>query len=85
MKTAVLTITALLIASPCFAQRPAQGPISPTRYTPEGLGYKLFWEDQFNGDKLDPNKWDVRGVGPRAVGYVWTPTNGTFGAWVRAP
>ena len=70
MKTVVLIITALLIASPCFAQRPAQGPMSPTRYTPETLGYKLFWEDQFNGDKLDPNKWDVRGVGPRAVGYV---------------
>ena len=70
MKTVVLMTTAILIVSPCFAQRPAQGPMSPTRYTPQALGYKLFWEDQFNGDTLDPNKWDVRGVGPRAVGYV---------------
>lgn len=70
MKTVVLIITAMLIASPCFAQRPPQGPISQTRYTPETLGYKLFWEDQFNGDTLDPNKWEVRGVGPRAVGFV---------------
>ncbi|MBC8180522.1 family 16 glycosylhydrolase [candidate division KSB1 bacterium] len=45
-------------------------PMSETRYTPESLGYKLFWEDQFDGDKLDPEKWAVRGVGPRAVGYV---------------
>lgn len=70
MKMVVLIITGMLVASPCFAQRPAQGPMSQTRYAPEGLGYKLFWEDQFNGDTLDPNKWDVRGVGPRAVGFV---------------
>jgi beta-glucanase (GH16 family) len=70
MKTPVLIVAAMLIASPCLAQRPPQGPISQTRYTPEALGYELFWEDQFNGDRLDPNKWDVRGVGPRAVGYV---------------
>jgi len=48
-------------------------PMSDTRYTPESLGYHLFWEDQFDGDKLDPEKWAVRGVGPRAVGYV-SPT-----------
>jgi len=70
MKAFVLIVTSIALASPCLAQRPAQGPMSPVRYTPEGLGYGLFWEDQFNGDALDPNKWDVRGVGPRAVGYV---------------
>jgi len=46
------------------------GPISDTQYTPESLGYKLFWEDQFDGDRLDPEKWAVRGVGPRAAGFV---------------
>jgi len=46
------------------------GPISKTQYTPESLGYQLFWEDPFDGDKLDPEKWAVRGVGPRAAGYV---------------
>ncbi len=45
-------------------------PISDTRYTPEGLGYTLFWEDQFDGNRLDPKKWAVRGVGPRAIGYI---------------
>jgi len=45
-------------------------PISETRFVPEDNGYELFWEDQFEGDKLDPNKWAVRGIGPRAVGYV---------------
>lgn len=45
-------------------------PISDTRYTAESLGYELFWEDQFHGDTLDPEKWAVRGVGPRATGYV---------------
>ena len=70
MRTAILIATTILTAGPCLAQRPPQGPISQTRYTPETLGYKLFWEDQFNGDKLDPNKWEVRGVGPRAVGFV---------------
>jgi len=70
MKTLPLLITAMLIASPCLAQRKPQGPMSPTRYTPESLGYKLVWEDNFDGNKLDSEKWEVRGVGPRAVGFV---------------
>jgi len=70
MKTAILMITAILSASPCLAQRKPQGPMSQTRYTPEGMGYELFWEDHFNGDALAPDKWEVRGVGPRAVGFV---------------
>lgn len=53
-----------------MGQRPAQNPISQTRYTAEGLGYELVWEDQFNGNALDPQKWEVRGVGPRALGFV---------------
>jgi len=70
MKTLALIMTGIVIASPCFAQRKPQGPMLQTRYTPESLGYRLFWEDQFTGDKLDADKWDVRGVGPRAVGFV---------------
>lgn len=45
-------------------------PISDTPFIPEDNGYELFWQDQFEGDKLNPEKWAVRGVGPRAVGYV---------------
>jgi beta-glucanase (GH16 family) len=44
--------------------------MSNARTTPEELGYQLVWQDDFNGDALDPAKWAVRGVGPRALGYV---------------
>ncbi len=52
------------------AQRPPQPPVSDTIYTPSSLGYVLFWEDNFNGNKLDSSKWSVRGIGKRALGYV---------------
>ncbi len=54
----------------CLAQRPAQNPMSNAAITPEGLGYKLVWEDSFDGPGLDPSKWEVRGIGPRALGFV---------------
>lgn len=53
-----------------LAQRPAQGPMSPVCHTPEEMGYELAWQDDFNGSALDPQKWAVRGVGPRALGFV---------------
>lgn len=52
------------------AQRPAQGPMSPTRITPEEMGYELVWQDDFNGSTLDATKWAVRAVGPRGLGFV---------------
>jgi beta-glucanase (GH16 family) len=63
-------IAGLIIGTASMAQRPAQNPISQIQYTPESLGYKLFWEDRFDGNKLDGTKWSVRGIGPRALGYV---------------
>jgi hypothetical protein len=45
-------------------------PMEDIVHTPEKLGYKLFWEDNFNGNSLDLTKWAPRGVGPRAAGYV---------------
>jgi len=44
--------------------------MSKTRYTPTEMGYALVWEDQFDGETLNPKKWEVRGVGPRALGFV---------------
>ena len=44
-------------------------PLSPTPFTPESLGYELYWEDHFDGNKLDPEKWAPRGIGPRRGGY----------------
>ena len=66
MKQIVVLITVIFLASLSFAQRPPQNPISQKQFTPDILGYKLFWEDQFNGDNLDPKKWDVRGEGPQS-------------------
>lgn len=52
------------------AQRPPQGPVSDQKFSIEGSGYKLVWEDEFNGNALDSAKWKVRGRGKRAVSYV---------------
>jgi beta-glucanase (GH16 family) len=65
-----VVVFGLIHGSDCLAQRPAQNPVSQTRYNPAEMGYELVWEDQFNGDALDPRKWEVRGVGPRALGFV---------------
>ncbi|MEI6140510.1 MAG: glycoside hydrolase family 16 protein [Mariniphaga sp.] len=70
MKTLFLFISILFLMFPCFSQRPAQGPMSEQRFTPNKLGYHLVWEDNFNGNQLDTTKWKVRGVGPRALAYV---------------
>jgi hypothetical protein len=45
-------------------------PLSDTPFDPAKEGYKLFWEDDFKGTKLDSTKWAVRAVGPRGVGYI---------------
>jgi beta-glucanase (GH16 family) len=45
-------------------------PIGQTAFIPENHGYKPIWEDHFDGNELDPEKWAVRGVGPRAAGFV---------------
>lgn len=65
-----LALAALGCGLNSLAQRPAQGPMSPVRHTPEEMGYELAWQDDFNGSALDPQKWEVRGVGPRALGFV---------------
>ena len=44
--------------------------MSKERFTARKLGYELFWEDNFGGKSLDPKKWQVRGEGPRALGFV---------------
>jgi beta-glucanase (GH16 family) len=70
MKFWILLVTGLALLAPVQAQRAPQGPISTVRHTPESLGYELVWQDDFNGDQLDPAKWAVRGIGPRALGHV---------------
>lgn len=71
MKTNLnLALLILLFTANSYAQRPAQGPIVDVQFTPSALGYELVWEDQFEGDTLDPKKWAIRGEGPRALGRV---------------
>jgi len=70
MRKYFLIITGIFVVFNCFGQRPAQGPMSQKRYSANKLGYKLVWQDQFTGDRLDTTKWKLRGVGPRALAYV---------------
>jgi len=70
MRKYFLIITGIVVVFNCFGQRPAQGPMSQKRYSAKKLGYKLVWQDQFTGDRLDTTKWKLRGVGPRALAYV---------------
>ena len=70
MKNVFLFITSIFFVVTCIAQRPAQGPMSKERYTPKKLGYKLVWKDEFKGNKLNPQKWAIRGVGPRGIAFV---------------
>ncbi|MCC6232920.1 MAG: glycoside hydrolase family 16 protein, partial [Verrucomicrobiales bacterium] len=60
----------LAMGQGAWAQRRAMLPMSEERYSARSLGYELVWEDEFRGRALDPAKWEVRGVGPRALGYV---------------
>lgn len=70
MKTIISLILFLLGFYPGLSQRPAQGPMSGEQFNPGTVGYRLVWEDEFEGDELDSMKWKVRGVGPRAIAYV---------------
>lgn len=70
MRWFLFLVIVLCFVSDCFAQRPARGPVSDKQYTPDELGYKLVWKDNFNGTKLNPRKWAVRGVGRRRLDYV---------------
>jgi len=84
MITRLLLLAAILFFTPAvFAQRPAQGPMDKDRYSPEKLGYKLFWEDNFNGTSLDTSKWKVRGVGKRRLDWVSKEAVEVKGGYLR--
>ncbi|MFT3750608.1 MAG: glycoside hydrolase family 16 protein [Agriterribacter sp.] len=70
MKFFILLVYTICISFFAIAQRPPQGPVSDTIYTPQKLGYTLYWQDEFNGNALDTTKWEIRGIGPRALGHV---------------
>lgn len=70
MKRLLLILAGVSLAIGCTSRWDPKHPMSQRQYTPKSLGYSLFWEDQFNGTELDTGKWEVRGVGPRSIGYV---------------
>ena len=70
MKDLVIILVFILLTTTVFAQKKSSNnAISQKRVTPKSMGYKLIWEDQFNGHELDTTKWNIRGVGPRRLGY----------------
>ena len=70
MKRIFLILSIIMLGQVCVAQRPAQGPLSHEKFSPEKVGYHLFWEDNFNGRQLDTTKWKVRGIGKRRLDWV---------------
>lgn len=66
MNTRFLVIAVLTLA---FVACPAQGQQKEANDqlppAPEGKSWKLVWNDEFDGEKLDENKWDVPPDGKR--------------------
>jgi len=70
MRNILVALFLFLFASSCIAQKiSSNNAMSQKRISPKSMGYRLIWEDQFNGHELDTTKWNVRGVGPRRLGY----------------
>jgi len=70
MKNLLVALLLSALAVSGFAQKKvSNNAMSQKRISPKPMGYNLVWEDQFNGCELDTSKWDVRGVGPRRIGY----------------
>jgi beta-glucanase (GH16 family) len=59
-----------LVSALSFSFSPGNNIFSQKIYTPEKMGYNLVWEDNFDGSELDTTKWEVRGIGPRRLGYI---------------
>jgi len=76
-KTAAIIILIILIVSACqlsedktaSVKTPVNTALSKNVFNPEKEGYKLVWEDDFDGTSLDTSKWKIRGTGPRRIGY----------------
>ena len=48
---------------------PVNNALTQDVFIPEDHGYKLVWEDNFDGTELDTAKWKCRQTGPRRIGY----------------
>lgn len=81
-KTAVITFGVLLLFFSCKSTlnrgnekkqsrnvSVKNSALSQQIFSPTKNGYKLVWEDHFDGTELDKNKWNYRSTGPRRIGY----------------
>jgi len=70
MRNLFIILVFLFLSTSIFAQKKdSNNAMSQKRTTPRSMGYKLVWEDQFNGNQLDTSKWNIRSTGPRRIGY----------------
>lgn len=73
-KTTILPLFFLLSAWACQSVQkesatPANNAMTQEVFVPEKDGYKLVWQDDFNGSRLDTTKWGYRCTGPRRIGF----------------
>lgn len=68
MKIKYCCLLVLIVLSSCKTFQKIYCTGSQKHDTPEQLGYKLMWEDDFNHNALDNSKWNVR-EGARRCGY----------------
>lgn len=61
-----VAVTLLILSFLLVRCKKEQQPLNPD-FIP--AGYKLVWQDEFNGDTLDTAKWQYRGLGPRYNGF----------------
>jgi len=70
MKNVFIILFLFLLGTSGIAQKKVtNNALSQKRISPKSMGYQLIWEDQFNGHELNTTKWNIRGVGPRRIGY----------------
>lgn len=65
--TIILVSTLMSIAWNCVAQTNAPAEWLPP--LPAGQSWKLAWQDEFDGARIDESKWDIMGDSKRRDGY----------------
>ena len=57
--------TSSVVLAICLWMLTSGGTAATESKLPFGKEYKRVWSDEFEGEKLDPGKWDYRQLGPR--------------------
>jgi len=70
MRNIIAILLLFLFATCSIGQKKmTNNAMSQKKISLDSMGYQLMWEDQFNGHELDMTKWNIRGTGPRRIGY----------------